>query len=383
MARTNSGTMVESVSSALKAVWWLPLLRGLSLIILGVLVMIEPLGTLVVLARVTAIFLLVDGVFAVLQGLLNRSQTGWRVWLVQGLVDLVFAALILLWPGLTIVVFFYLLIVWTIALGAVAIASSAMLARNKDLSWPWLLAFGLLSVLFGAMLLLRSGEGVAQTVQVVGLVLGIYAFIAGAVQIVSAFSIRAVARDIDEALKGNSPVLDAINVREEAYAQNKVERAAEREAAREEAKRERQAEKEQRAAEKTEEKAAEREAKKAAEQVEQQRSQDEAEELSRHKAQIAAQAHDLLSAPRPIHTHDDPSLTMYDEPLQASSHHEVAELHNEESRSSISDGDVAAGAAPASATPLETRATRRNASPPSAVEGDGSQPTNTPPDQQA
>lgn len=256
-------TMVESVSAALKAVWWLPLLRGLALIVLGVLVVIQPLGTLLILSRITAIFLLVDGVIAILQGLLNRTQTGWRIWLVQGLVDLVFALLILFWPGLTVAIFFYLLVVWTIALGAVAIASSAMLARNKDLTWPWLLAFGLLSVLFGVMLLLRSGDDVARTLQVVGLVLGIYAFIAGAIQIVSAFSVRAVARDIDEALKGNSPVLNAINLREENYAESKAERAAERAAEREEAKAEREAEKQQRNAEKEAEHAAEKERKEA------------------------------------------------------------------------------------------------------------------------
>ncbi len=127
--------------------------------------------------------------------------------------------------------FFYLLVVWTIALGAVAIIGSAIAARSKNLSSPWMLAFGLLSVLFGVMLLVRSSGNIVATLQIVGLVLGLYAFIAGALQIVSAFSVRAVARDIDQALRGQSEVLKAINLNQEQYEAERVQRAAEREGA--------------------------------------------------------------------------------------------------------------------------------------------------------
>ncbi|WP_333811924.1 DUF308 domain-containing protein [Timonella senegalensis] len=253
MSNVGSARVVSSVSAALKAVWWIPLLRGLALIALGILVMVRPLNTLIALTLIFGIFLLVDAAITVAHAVANRKQPGWKWWLVQGLVDLVFAGLLLLWPNLTVVVFFYLLVVWTIALGATAIIGSATLAKNKDLAWPWLLVFGLVAVLFGVMLLLRGGDSLSGTINVVGLLLGVFAFIAGSVQIVTAFSVRSMARDIDSALKGESPVLAAIIEREQNSAAQEAARVAEHEA-----------EKAQRAAEKDAERAA-REAEKQAE----------------------------------------------------------------------------------------------------------------------
>lgn len=82
------------------------------------------------------------------------------------------------------------------------------------------------------MLLVRSSGNIVATLQIVGLVLGLYAFIAGALQIVSAFSVRAVARDIDQALRGQSEVLKAINLNQEQYEAERLQRAAEREGGR-------------------------------------------------------------------------------------------------------------------------------------------------------
>ncbi|WP_051196486.1 HdeD family acid-resistance protein [Jonesia quinghaiensis] len=210
---TTGDKIVSSVSMALRAVWWLPLLRGLALVLLGVFLMIEPLAVLATLVWVFGVFLLVDAVLVAAQAIANRQQEGWKWWLIQGLVDIVFAGFILLWPGITTVVLLYILLMWTIALGITAIIAAAALARNKDLGWPWALSFGLLTTLFGATLLIR-GFGNVATLSVLAIVFGVYAFIAGSVQIVSAFSVRAVARDIDEALTGQSAVLQAIQERQ-------------------------------------------------------------------------------------------------------------------------------------------------------------------------
>ncbi len=247
MDANTASPVASSVSSALKVVWWLPLLRGLLLIILGVLIMMEPLGALRALTLVVGAFLLADGLIVILDGWLHRRQEGWKMWLIQGCVDIAIAIIIIVWPTITVAVFFYLLIIWTITLGVVAVIGSAALARNKDLAWPWLLAFGLVSVMFGVMLLMR-GQDFANTLAVVGLVLSIYAFIAGSIQIVSAFSVRAMARDIDQALKGESGVLNAIQERQVTYAAQSAQRAAEREAEKEAERQQREVEKAQRAA---------------------------------------------------------------------------------------------------------------------------------------
>lgn len=198
-----------TVTGALRRIWWIPLLRGLALIVLGLLLMVEPLEVLRTLVVVFAVFLLVDGVVAVLQGLANRDQQGWRWWLVQGVVDVAFAVIIVAWPSVTALALFYLLVVWALVLGIAAIIGAAALLRNRDLAWPWLLTVGLLSTLFGLLLITKpqTAEGVLS---VTVTVFGIYAFASGAIYVVSAFSVRSVAQYIDKALDGESPVLDAI-----------------------------------------------------------------------------------------------------------------------------------------------------------------------------
>ncbi|WP_435298852.1 HdeD family acid-resistance protein [Timonella sp. A28] len=201
---SDSPSVISDFGPALKVVWWVPLLRGVVLIVLGLLVMIEPLNTLTALTWIFGLFLLVDAVIVVGQGWLHRSQDGWKLWLFQGAVDAAFAVLLRLWPSLTVAVFFYLLTIWTIVLGVVSIIGAAVLAKNKDLGWPWLLVFGLLSFMFGVMLLLRGAKDFSEALEIVGLIIGIYAFIGGSVQIVAAFSVRSVAKEISQALTPNA-----------------------------------------------------------------------------------------------------------------------------------------------------------------------------------
>lgn len=229
-----------TIAGSLSKVWWLPLLRGLALVVMGLLLMVDPLGTLETLVWVFAVFLLIDGVVTVVQGLSSRTELGWSWWLVQGVVDVVFAVILLVWPGLTALVLFYVLVVWAIVLGIVAIIGAVSLIRNRDLAWPWLLTFGVLSTLFGLLLVTRPQDAddvLATTV----IVFGIYAFVSGAVHVVSAFSVRAVAMEIDRALAGRSPVLDAIVDRRTNARRSAQERSAGRRAEKDRAKAEKAA----------------------------------------------------------------------------------------------------------------------------------------------
>ena len=226
-----------------RGLWIMPLIRGLLLVLLGLLLMVQPLGTLERLIMLFGVFLLLDGVVAAVQGLVNRDQIGWRWWLVQGAVDVVFAVLVLVWPSATALVLFYLLVVWTLVLGVAAIAGAVALVRNRDLGWPWLLTIGLLSTLFGFLLVTRSQDASAA-LELVTVVFGIYAFVSGAVHIVSVFAIRSVAQEIDRALTGRSLVVDAMAARQVAAREAAEERAEAKAAASAEKKAEKQAAKE-------------------------------------------------------------------------------------------------------------------------------------------
>lgn len=242
-AATGTGASAGIELRKARGLWLMPLVRGLLLVLLGLLLMVQPLGTLDRLIMLFGVFLLLDGVVAAVQGLVNRDQIGWRWWLVQGAVDVVFAVLILVWPSATALVLFYLLVVWTLVLGVAAIAGAVALVRNRDLGWPWLLTIGLLSTLFGFLLVTRSQDASAA-LELVTVVFGIYAFISGAVHIVSVFAIRSVAQEIDRALTGQSLVVDAMAARQVASREAAEERARAKAAAAADKKAEKKAAKE-------------------------------------------------------------------------------------------------------------------------------------------
>lgn len=228
-----SSSSTPSTPSTLKLsrnMWRMPLLRGLLLVVLGVLLLVEPLSSLENLVRLFGAFLLLDAIVAAVQGLLNRDQIGWRWWLVQGAVDAVFAILIVAWPSATALVLFYLLVIWTLVLGVVSIIGGVALIRNRDLGWSWLLTIGLLSTLFGLMLVTRA-EATGSVLDLVVVVFGLYAFVVGAVHIVSVFSMRWVAQEIDRALEGRSLVATGVAERRAAAQEASAARSAERKAA--------------------------------------------------------------------------------------------------------------------------------------------------------
>jgi uncharacterized membrane protein HdeD (DUF308 family) len=188
------------VAAVLRSVWWLPLLRGVLMVVLGLLLLVEPLGTLVALVWVFGVFAVVDGVVVLLQALLARGRPG-SSWLVaEGLVSIGFGALIMLWPGVTALVLFYLLALWVLVLGVTAVIVAVTQFRARDLAWSGTLVFGLVGFLFGLLLAIKP-QG---TVDVILTVYGLFAFVAGVVLVVSGLATRSLVRQLDAARAGGT-----------------------------------------------------------------------------------------------------------------------------------------------------------------------------------
>jgi uncharacterized membrane protein HdeD (DUF308 family) len=181
--------------NAFKNVWWLPVVRGLLLVVLGLLLMIQPLEALETLRWVFGIFLVADAVLVAVQGLAHRKQVGWTWWLAQAAVNLLFGAAVMFWPDLSVTALYYVLVVWVLVLGITAIVGAAGLVRNRDLGWPWLLTFGIVSTLFGLLLVTRPVDA-DDVLSLTVVVFGLYAFVAGSIHVVSGFGVRSVAREL-------------------------------------------------------------------------------------------------------------------------------------------------------------------------------------------
>lgn len=178
-----------------RKVWWLPVVRGTLLVVLGLLLMIEPLEQLGTLRVVLGAFLVADGVLVAVQGFVHRRQVGSAWWLAQAAVNVVFGVVVALWPDLTATALYYVLAVWVLVLGITTIAGASALVRNRDLGWAWMLAVGIVSVLFGVLLVTRPLDSF-DVLRLVTVVFALYAFVTGAIHVVSGFAVRAVAREL-------------------------------------------------------------------------------------------------------------------------------------------------------------------------------------------
>src|SRR5437667_3105272 len=93
----------DHIAAAVRHHWWLFLLRGVAAIAFGVLALLWPGATLVVLMAFIAAYALVDGIVALAYALQLRPVFDrWWVLLVQGLISGVFGVLAFIYPGLSL-----------------------------------------------------------------------------------------------------------------------------------------------------------------------------------------------------------------------------------------------------------------------------------------
>ncbi|WP_402467847.1 HdeD family acid-resistance protein [Isoptericola aurantiacus] len=200
MARDDAGTtpgaeLEAPAPNPFRRVWWLPVVRGIAFVVLGLLLMIEPLGELAVLRLVIGAFLVLDAVLVLVQWLAHRRQVGSAWWLAQAAVNVLFGAAVAFWPDLSETPLYYVLASWTIVLGIVAVVGGVALARNRDLGWPWMVTFGIVAALFGVLLVTRPLDSL-DVLRLVAIVFALFAFVAGSIHLVSGFAVRSVAREL-------------------------------------------------------------------------------------------------------------------------------------------------------------------------------------------
>ncbi len=171
--------------------WWVPVMRGLVALALGVFAFVWPIATIAALVVVFGAVALVDGALAVAAGIAARRLTSdWWVLLVQGLVGIGIGVLTVLYPSITALAFVVLMAAWAITLGVLQIVAALKLRRELPGGW-WLALTGILGVAFGILLVCNPVEGGIAVVWLIG---G-FAVLWGATLIVGGFDLRRLSRD--------------------------------------------------------------------------------------------------------------------------------------------------------------------------------------------
>jgi uncharacterized membrane protein HdeD (DUF308 family) len=166
--------------------WWAIGLRGALAIVFGLIALFLPGATMLSLVIVFAIYAFVDGVFGIVSAV-RAAQAGqrWGLLVFEGLVNIAVAVISVLWPGLTAIAFVLIVAVWAILTGALELAAAFRLG-TEDGRW-WLVVGGLVSLVFGALLIIAPMIGAVVLTWWVGA----YALIFGVALVVLAFKLKA------------------------------------------------------------------------------------------------------------------------------------------------------------------------------------------------
>lgn len=138
--------------------WWSYVVRGAAAIGFGILTVISPGSSLATLLLLFGGFALVNGVFTLRLALHDRRLPHWRYLILEGLASAAAGVLTLLWPRMSPLVLLLVIAGWSMVTGISAVVTAARLRRH--VRGEWLLALsGGLSIAFGLVLSLFTGAG--------------------------------------------------------------------------------------------------------------------------------------------------------------------------------------------------------------------------------
>jgi len=184
--------MEDNMLTKMSQNWWLFLLRGLVAIMFGVLAIIQPTQAWLALVVLFGVFALMDGIFTLVAGIdFNRYfGHGWVVML-EGVAGIVVGLLTLIWLQPASQVLFYLIAVWAILTGILAIVVAIQLRRIIVGEWSMILS-GVLSIVFGVLLFVFPSSGLVGLVWVIA----IYAIVIGTMHLVLASRLHGLENDL-------------------------------------------------------------------------------------------------------------------------------------------------------------------------------------------
>lgn len=170
----------------LASTWDMFLVRGILAILFGIATLLMPGITLIVLVVLFGGYALLDGIILSIIAVKDRKyHPDWWLMLLTGLVSIAAGVVTFVWPGITTVSLFYVIVAWAIFTGISEVIYA--IRFRKVIEGEWLLVLdGILSVAFGILLIAQPIPGALAVLWLIG----VYAIAYGAMLVVLAFRLR-------------------------------------------------------------------------------------------------------------------------------------------------------------------------------------------------
>lgn len=180
--------------------WWSFLLKGLAALALGIALIAYPGATAKAFFLIFGIFLLIFGAIDLIRGIYHLfKKERWFVTFAWGIFDLLIAGIVLGHlneASLTVIWILSIIVgIWVLVMGILELVGAFELPPIK--SRPWLAGLGAISIIFGIVILAMPFD----TVYALMVILGIYAIIAGLVDIVMSVYLPLETRKLKKELK--------------------------------------------------------------------------------------------------------------------------------------------------------------------------------------
>ena len=114
--------------------WWVLALRGVAAILFAIIAFFWPEISAAALILLFGVYALVDGIFALVAGLRAARRHGrTTALLVEGILNIVIAVIVFVWPGPALVALIYLIALWAIVSGVTLVAAGIAPPAQRQL----------------------------------------------------------------------------------------------------------------------------------------------------------------------------------------------------------------------------------------------------------
>lgn len=179
------------VKSLLHGIWWMILIRGVALLVIGVTSLFQPEMAAVIMIQFLAVFWLIDGVLTLAKSIKGREVIpAWKWGMFSGLMSVIIAVIIFVYPTIFAATFagFIVYVVAFLAIfsGVTSIVTGIRMRKEISNEWPMIFG-GIFTIMFG-LFLIGLQPGVVAVWMVI--TFGICAIIGGMLMMVFALNAR-------------------------------------------------------------------------------------------------------------------------------------------------------------------------------------------------